>query len=325
MSNLKVSVIVPTRNRPEILRRCLESIVQSHSYYAYDEFIVVDNSDNRAKIRLNRQIVEDMGIRYCEEARSGLAFARNTGIRASAGDIIVFADDDFVVHRDWIRNLVLGYGDNEVMCCTGRILPYRQDRASNVFARTMGYDKGDRRHIFTTADINLLKLLKTVTSIGKMRLGDKTPVPWAVGAGFCSFRKRVFNDLGYFDEELRVGTVSAGEDMDMFYRILKAGHKIVYQPQAVVNHDDPQTIEGVINKSYTYGLHRQALFTKYRKDPYMLSLCLGFFLFSFFAWLRTLLKLEWEERKVITAGVKGFLNGSSRSWLRNIAGGKRHG
>ena len=124
MSNLKVSVIVPTRNRPEILKRCLESIVQSQTGYAYDELIVVDNSDDQAKIRLNRQIVKDLGVRYCEEATPGLSFARNTGIKVSTGDIIVFADDDFVVYKDWIRNLVPNYGDNEVMCCTGRILSY---------------------------------------------------------------------------------------------------------------------------------------------------------------------------------------------------------
>lgn len=318
MDSLKVSVIVPTKNRPEMLRRCLESIVQSQPSYAYDELIVVDNSDDQTKIRLNRRIAQDMRVHYCQEARPGLAFARNTGIRASAGGIIVFADDDFVVHKDWIRELVPNYGDSGVICCTGRILPYRRDKASYVFARTMGYDRGDKRRIFTTADISLLKLLKTMTSIGQMRLGNKTPVPWAIGAGFCSFRKGIFNELGYFDEGLRVGTISAGEDMDMFYRILKARYNIVYEPRAVVSHDDPQTIEGVLDKAYAYGLYRQVFFTKYRKDSYMLSLCLGSFFFTLFAWLRTVMKLEREERRVLTAGLKGFYDGLSKNGHRSI-------
>ena len=312
MDSLKVSVIVPTRNRPEILKRCLDSIVQSHCYYAYHELLIVDNSDDEAKIRLNRQIAQELDVLYCQEIRPGLSFARNTGIKAATGDIIVFADDDFVVEKDWIKNLVPNYGDNEVMCCTGRMLPYRQDEASSVFNRVMGYDKGDRKRIFTADDINFLKLLKTVPLIGHMRLGDKTPVPWAVGAGFCSFRKCIFEEVGYFDENLRVGKVSAGEDMDMFYRILKANYKIVYEPKAVVNHDDPHTMEGVLNKSHTYGLHRHAVFAKYRKDPYMLSLCLGSFFFLMFAWLRTILKLEGKERKVIAAGMKGFFSGFRR-------------
>ena len=312
MDNLKVSVIVPSRNRPEMLKRCLDSIVKSRSRHNYYELIVVDNSDDEAKIRLNRQIAQEMGILYCHEPGSGLSFARNTGIKEASGDIVVFADDDFVVEKDWTKNLVPNYADTEVMCCTGRMLPYRQDEASRAFNRTMGYDRGDRRRIFTADDISLLKLLKTVTLIGRLRLGDKTPAPWAIGAGFCSFRKCIFEEVGYFDENLRVGRVSAGEDMDMFYRILRSRYKIVYEPTAVVNHDDPQTMEGVLTKSHTYGLHRHTLFHKYRKDPYMLALSLGSFFFSMFGWLRTAVKSEREERRVIAAGMKGFLEGFSR-------------
>ncbi len=318
MDSITVSVIVPTRNRHEMLQRCLASILSS--CYAYDELIVVDNGSDEAEAKLNRQLADNSNAVYCYEPKPGLSSARNTGIKRASADIIVFADDDFTLDKGWVKNLVPNYEDEQVMCCTGRILPYRQDRASSVFNRAMGYDRGDRRRIFTADDISLLKLLKTVTLIGHMRLGDKTPVPWAIGAGFCSFRKCIFNKLGYFDEELRVGTVSAGEDMDMFYRILKARHKIVYEPKAVVSHDDPQTIEGVLNKAYAYGLYRQAFFAKYRRDSYMLSLCLGSLFFSMFAWLRTTLKLEWEERKVIAAGVNGFFDGFSRSWLRNMLG-----
>lgn len=309
MNSLKVSVIVPSRNRPEMLKKCLDSVVQSHCNYAYHELIMVDSSDDEVKVGLNRQIAQEMGVVYCQEARPGLSFARNTGIKSSSGDIIVFADDDFVVEKDWIYNLLPNYADDQVMCCTGRMLPYRQDEASTIFAQTLGYDRGDRRRIFTVDDISLLQLFKTVTLIGRLRLADKTPVPWAIGAGFCSFRKRVFEEVGYFDENLRVGKISAGEDMDMFYRILKSRYKIVYEPTAVVNHDDPQTMDGVLNKSYTYGLHRQVVFNKYCKDPYMLALCFGSFFFSMFAWLRTTMKSEREERRVITAVMKGFLEG----------------
>ncbi|HEX76725.1 MAG TPA: hypothetical protein G4O12_09145 [Dehalococcoidia bacterium] len=98
----------------------------------------------------------------------------------------------------------------------------------------------------------------------------------------------------------------------MFYRILRANYKIVYEPRAVVKHDDPQTIEGVLKKSYTYGLHRQAIFKKYRKDLYMQSLCLGSFFFSVFAWLRATVRLERKESKVIAAGIKGFFSAFRR-------------
>jgi len=322
MNSLKVSVIVPTRNRHQMLKRCLESVVSSYSTYAYDELIVVDNGSDEAEAKLNRQLADNSNAIHCYEPKPGLSFARNAGIKRAGGDIIVFADDDFTVDKDWVKNLIPNYEDEQVVCCTGRMLPYRQDEASSLFNRTMGYDRGDKKRIFTADDISLFKLLKTVTLIGHMRLGGKTPVPWSIGAGFCSFRNCIFDKLGYFDEDLRVGSVSAGEDMDMFYRILKAKHKIVYEPEAVVNHDDPQAIEGVLKKSYTYGLHRQAVFAKYCKDPYMLSCCLGSFFFSMFAWLTTTSKSESGERKVITAGMKGFLNGFKKSWFKDTLSGR---
>ena len=307
-----------------MLQRCLESIVSAYSSYAYEELVLVDNCSGEAEAKLARQLAEEYGATYCWEGRRGVSIARNTGIRVARGNILVFADDDCIVDKDWVKSLVPNYEDEQVMCCTGRMLPYRCDEASSVFFRTMGYDRGGSRRIFTADDINVLRLLKMVPLIGRMRLGDKAPVPWVVGNGFLSFRRCIFDQVGYFDEKLvdpRLTTLSAGEDVDMFYRVLRSNYKIVYEPGAVVSHDDPQTLAGVVRKSYTYGIGRQVLFGKYRKDRYMLSLCIGSFFFSLFAWLRATLKLEGEERRVIAAGIKGFFSGINTRWRRNMNGG----
>jgi glycosyltransferase involved in cell wall biosynthesis len=307
-----------------MLRRCLESIVAAYSSYVYDELVLVDNNSGEAEAELNQQLAAKFGATYGWEGRGGVLFARNTGIRMAGGDILVFADDDFIVNKDWVKNLIPDYDDEHVMCCTGRMLPYRHDEASSVVYRTMGYDRGISRRIFTADDVNLLKLLKTVLLIGRMRLGEKAPVPWAIGSGFLSFRRCIFDQVGYFDERLadpRLTTLSAGEDVDMFYRLLKSNYKIVYEPRAVIRHDDPQTMAGIIKKSYTYGIGRQILFNKYRRDCYMQSLCIGSFFFLLFAWLRATMKLEWTERKVVTAEIKGFFDGISTSWRRNMHGG----
>ena len=324
MSNLAVSIIVPTRNRPQMLRRCLKSIVSAYSSYAYDELVLVDNDSDETEAKLNQQLAEEFGATYCWESRRGVSFARNAGIKIARADTVVFADDDFIVDKDWVKNLVPNYEDEQVMCCTGRMLPYRHDEASNLFYRTMGYDRGDSRRIFTAVDVKLIKLLRTVSLMGRMRLGDKAPVPWAIGSGFYSFRRSTFAKVGYFDDLYapQIHTGAGSEEMDMFYRVLKSNYKIVYEPRAVVSHDDPQTMEGIINKSYSYGIGRQVLFSKYRRDRYMLSLCFGTFFFLLFAWLRATLKLEREERKVITAGIKGFLDGFNTAWRRNIHGGR---
>jgi GT2 family glycosyltransferase len=200
------------------------------------------------------------------------------------------------------------YEDEKVMGCTGRMLPYRHDEVSNVFYRTLGYDRGAKRRVFSADDVALVKLFKTVQSIGRLKLGDKAPVPWSIGSGFLSFRRCVFDKVGYFDEKLcdtRIHTLCGGEDVDMLYRVLKNNHKVVYEPKAVIGHDEPQTIEGIVRKSYSYGIGRQLLFSKYRKDRYMLALCIGDFFFLTFAWIGAVLRAERAERKLVAAGMKG--------------------
>jgi len=321
LDKLTVAIIVPTRNRPHILRRCVESIVSAYSSYPYDELILIDSVTDEAEIKLNQQLAKECGATYCWESRQGISIARNRGIKIARGDILVFADDDFIVDKHWVKNLVPNYEDEQVVCCTGRMLPYRHDEVSNVFYRTLGYDRGGSRRIFTADDINLHKLWKTVLLIGRTRLGEKAPVPWAIGSGFFSFRTGIFDRVGYFDEtlyDLRLHTLFCAEDMDMLYRVLKNNYKIVYEPKAVISHDDPPTMEGSVKKSYAYGIARQQIFRKYRKDPYMFSLCLGSFFFLMFAWLRTILRLEREERRIIAAGIRGSFAGINTGWCRNL-------
>jgi len=319
VNSLKVSVIVLTRNRHEMLQRCLNSIASSYPAYHYDELIVVDNGSEEAEAKLNRELADRLGAIYCWESKVGVSFARNAGVRKARGDILVFSDDDFIVEMYWLRNLLPSLEDKQVMCCTGRILPYRQQGAAMVFNRMLGYDKGARRRIFTSKDIRLLRLLRTMTLVGHLRLGGEAPVPWAFGTSFCSLRKCAFDKVGFFDEESRANGLLVPEDQDMFYRVLKKQYKIAYEPSAVVKHDDPRTMQGVLQKSYEYGLHKAALFAKHRKDPYMLGLCIGTLLFLTFVWLRTVVKLERNERKVVAANAKGYLDGFRRSRLRNVS------
>ncbi|GAI48893.1 unnamed protein product, partial [marine sediment metagenome] len=139
---LDVSVIVPTKNRPGQLKNCLESIVSSA--YPYKELIVVDSSDSPFREE-NEEMVKGVGGKYIHESRHRPAVARNTGIRAASGDIVVIADDDFIVDKDWISNLVKNYTDPEVACCNGRMAPYRDDETSRLFETAMSFDRGTKR------------------------------------------------------------------------------------------------------------------------------------------------------------------------------------
>lgn len=302
-----VSVIIPTRNRHQALKNCLESIIASGS--SYKEILVVDSSDEPVREK-NEELTKGLGAKYSYEGRKRLAVARNTGIRMSRGDIVVFADDDFIVDKDWLNKLIQNYSDPEVISCSGRMRPYHENSASRLFEKYQDFDLGEEKHIFTGKDISLLKLLGLITEIGNKALGSKTPLPWAAGAGFCSFRKKIFNEIGFFDEDLGRGNFSTGEDTDMMYRILKkTGYKIVYEPEAIVYHDHPYTLEAISRFAYNYGSILPVFYKKYRTDIYMLLCFLGAMLLRFTTLVKSILVRDHKLRKIMLADFRGFLSG----------------
>lgn len=310
-TNPSVSVVVITKNRPESLAACLKSIALSRSSYPYDELIVVDSSSEPISNQ-NEELVRSLGGKYYYESKKWQAAARNTGIRASSGDVVIMADDDFIVDKDWIKNLISNYQDTEVVLCTGNMVSYRDDEASRLRERYMSFNRGDKRRVFTRKDFSIFRLLKLVTLIGNRHLGDKTPLPFALGGGFCSFRRWIFDEVGYFDESLGRGAFSTGEELDVVYRVSRSKYKSCYEPAAVIYHDHPQTIEGVVKFAYTYGSHRWTAYKNYRKDPYMWLCFLGSFLLSVSTLIRAILKRDYELKRVMIADLKGFFHGFCR-------------
>ncbi len=309
---VEVSIIIPTKDRHNNLKACVETIIQSYSCYPYKELLVIDGSEDLSIREMNKKFIEKVGGRYYFETRRGVSLARNTGIRKSSGEILVFADDDFIVDKNWINKLIENYKDTDVMGCTGRMLTYRNDEISELYEKCMSFDRGEVKRIFTKKDISILKLLKTVTLIGSKRLFENTPVPWAVGYGFYSFRRKIFDDIGYFDENLGRGTTFVGgEDPDIFYRILKHNYKMVYDPNAIIYHNHRQKYEDILKDAHNGGKFIKAITTKYimEKDVYMLFIFFGEFFLLLFTLLNSLFKSDENFKKMIGNEFKGFLEG----------------
>jgi GT2 family glycosyltransferase len=226
----------------------------------------------------------EFGARYLYEKRRGLSIARNTGIEESHGEIVVFLDDDFIIDEDAIKNVAESYAHPEVTCCTGRMLSYRNDDISTVFEKYLSFDRGRTRLEVTSRDMSFTRLFKTALSTLSPRyLGKISAAPFSVGFGFCSFRREVFRAVGLFDTHLGRGTPQMGaDDVDMYYRILKSGRKIVYEPRAIIYHNHRHDSDELVRYAYSSGIS-VASFTKkhLKKDPYVLGLWLANLLLTF--------------------------------------------
>jgi len=99
---IKVSIVIPTRERPELLERCLESIRRECGMCEDPEVIVVDDGSPDTVRRRNEFIAERYCAGFsCMEKNCGVAMARNRGIELAQGEWVVFLDDDVTVDKGW--------------------------------------------------------------------------------------------------------------------------------------------------------------------------------------------------------------------------------
>lgn len=219
----RVTVAVCTRNRSEDLALCLPALLRLD--YPNLDLLVVDNApgDDSSERLVQEQYPQ---VRYVLEPRPGLDWARNRAVNEAEGDIIAFTDDDVIVDEQWVRALVRVFNESpDVMAVTGLVVPYElETEAQQLFESYGGFGRGFERRWVKVPQ-------------GKRRRWTYYGTgSYGTGANMA-FRRELFTHVGGFDPALDVGTVTnGGGDLEMFFRLLKAGHTLVYEPSALVRH-----------------------------------------------------------------------------------------
>ncbi len=217
-----VTVAVCTRDRPEDMRRCLDAICQLD--YPQLDILVVDNAP---KTEATKALVEANypQVRYVREPRPGLDWARNRAILEAKGEIIAYTDDDVVVDSGWVKGFAQVFAENpEVMAVTGLVVPYELETEAQVlFEEYGGFGRGFERKWYR-------------------KTNNELPWRWFGAGEFgtganMAYRRSIFAAIGAFDLALDVGTITnGGGDLEMFVRVLEAGHTLVYEPKAMIRH-----------------------------------------------------------------------------------------
>ena len=238
--DVAVSIVVATADRPDDLRRCLEDL-QAQATSRPVEIVVVDNRPGSGATPA--VVVDFPGVRLVSEPRRGLSVARNAGIRASQGDIVVCTDDDVRLPPTWLESLVAPFARPEVGIVTGNVLPFElETRAQQLFESYGGLGRGFVRR---EADAAWFR-----------SFGSRAVPTWELGAtANAAFRASVLrrDDVGLFDERLGAGTpTGCSEDTLAFYRILRAGYVVVYEPDAYVWHRHRRTLDELRGQLHAY-------------------------------------------------------------------------
>lgn len=238
--SVSVSIVIPTCGRPDDLRRCLDAVAAQRTGRAV-EVIVVDNRPAAGSpTRAIASAIPD--VLLLDEARPGLSYARNAGFAAATGAIAIAIDDDVVVPAGWLERLLVPFARPEVMAVTGHVLPIElQTQSQCQFEAYGGLGKG-----FSRLEVD-----------GAWFRAQRGAVPtWKLGAtANAAFRTAIFRDpeIGMLEESLGAGMpTGCSEDTYLFYRILKAGHVIAYEPAAFVWHRHRKNDESLRDQIYSY-------------------------------------------------------------------------
>jgi O-antigen biosynthesis protein len=246
-----VTVAVCTRDRPDDMKLCLEAL--SRLDYPHLDILVVDNAP---QTEATKELVETYHpqVRYVREPRPGLDWARNRAILEAKGEIIAYTDDDVIVDPGWVKALAQVFAENaEVMAVTGLVVPYELETEAQLLFETYGgFGRGFEQKWY---QFDVSQPYKAATLYG-------TAGMFGTGANMA-YRRRLFNQIGSFDPALDVGTVTnGGGDIEMFFRLLKEGHILVYEPNAMVRHRHRRDYEKLRSQIANNGVGLFAYFVR---------------------------------------------------------------
>jgi len=199
------SVVVPTRDRPDGLRRLLHTLDALHGLIPL-EVVVVDGSQSQATkpvldawLDVHHPFTPKVVL---QRPARGPGQARNLGTLVATSEVVAFTDDDCQVDPRWLANLLSRLRGGSIAGVGGKVLPVRRDVVSRYYTFH--------------------------------RILEPPPSRLYLVSANCCYLRRALLDVGGFDEEIRK---PGGEDVGLSFKLTRVGWKFEYAPHAIVYHD----------------------------------------------------------------------------------------
>ena len=217
---LLLTIAIPTYNRAAFLRQTLAGIaLQVFPRGPFEVLVIDNNSTDDTRAVVTEFADAQPAPRHVVETQQGLDHARNRAISEARGDIIVFADDDILMHPDWLTQLatpLLNDPAHRIGAVGGEVIPVFPDGLPPWVAEW-------HAPLAFRADA-----------------GPLEPKHSPMGANLA-FPKWVFEKLGPFHTALdrAAGNYFSGGDSEMIRRVRAAGLEVWFAPSAAVRHQMP--------------------------------------------------------------------------------------
>ena len=231
---MKLSVIVPTYNRKDLLVGCLNALFEQSCSKSDFEILVIDDGSTDGTREIVKEIMEQSAaiLKYFGQENRGPAAARNVGIKKANGEILIFIGDDIVaapslidMHLNWHEQ----YSDENVAI--------------------LGY-------VTWSPQIKITPFMRWLENGGPQfayyRFSHREKIdPNAFCTANISIKKQFLLSYGLFDEDFRY---AAYEDTELGYRLSKQGLKLIFNAQAVAYHYHSMTIASYCHRMEQVGI-----------------------------------------------------------------------
>ena len=200
---VKYSVIVPAYKAERTIDVCLTALMsQSVARDSYEVIVVDDGSPDATA-----EIAARYDVKLIRQPNRGPASARNAGARAASGDIVLFTDSDCEPTPEWIERMAAPLESDPSVSGVKGAYRTRQRSLTARFAQVEFMERFD-----------MLARAKNIDMVDTYS---------------AAFRRAVFEEMRGFDESFPAAN---NEDTDLSYRLVAAGHRLVFAPDAIVYH-----------------------------------------------------------------------------------------
>jgi len=222
-----ISIIIPTHDQVDSLKRCIESLLGLTHYQHYEIILVENNSQETETLAYYEQLQAVPQIRIIESHQAfNYSSANNLGARQANSDWLLFLNNDIeIIEPGWLDEMALWVSRPEIGVVGARLL--YPDGAIQHAGIIIGLE-GHASHVFSGED--------------ERRSGPFGSPCWyrnysAVTGACMATRREVFNIIGGFDENYEL----VFSDVEFCQRVIQRGYRVVYTPFARLVHKEGRT------------------------------------------------------------------------------------
>lgn len=242
---MKISIIIPNYNGEKYIKDCLDSL--SKQSFTDFEIIIVDNASTDNSLNIIEENYPNIKLIKMHK-NYGFSIAVNRGIKESRGEYVVLLNNDTVVFEHWLYNLIDTIEkDSKIFSVSSKMIRYGEkdkidDAGDEYCLLAWAYKRGDGALV---------------------EKYSKDSEVFSSCAGAAIYRKKIFEEIGYFDENF----FAYMEDVDISYRAKVYGYKNIYSSKAKVYHIGSATTGSKYNNFKVKLAARNNIYVVYKNMP----------------------------------------------------------